>query len=505
MAAGGKVFLHRQRKYLASKKFNFFQANMNEKKKKWQFVAAFFHDATLFFTNQEAWRERKKRRAKERTGRFLGATKDVWIIFALAIIGSVAMLIFLFIEARNLRAGTLSKQGELIYNTYLIPILGSFVVNLASIVAIYLLWHEGRDKLRGIEFMKGFERNEKLIDIMLNTKRSSIDQLDILDTSVGHLIFGRRDPAPTEEIKRDPDLLKAHEHKQDILAEEHCTTFETAIKQAIKMGVSVNILLLHPNSIVVRQRAQDIQNMSLEEYRRRMKKAIAVLYSLKHSLTDNAQNLDIKFYDKLPSINVYIFQDYAYVGVFPRDQSADFGNVLRCLSKSQYGIYAAEQFMGLFYEDVGCITMDECMHLIAHIIRKDKSGTTLDQYDLEMLYLAQEHLGQPCPVDFSPKYVATLESHGKIYDDVKDQNFLHLSHKIPHTTPPEQNRKNKLVKSLKEFKETESNKKKYAEVVGKFRERYGVMFNENSNFIFEIEELDELVAPSAPRAIDSTK
>lgn len=200
------------------------------------------------------------------------------------------------------------------------------------------------------------------------------------------------------------------------LINEHPREFTTAIKQALKNGAKVEILLFHPFSEGAIKRAQQLKGQV--DVQGELQKNLARLYDLQSTLAEHdKKNFTVKIYTALPSIAMYRCGDWAYVSLFPIEKRADRAPNLHVPIDTPLGSYVDDAFDELWAGTPETPTILLTSHMRLHI-GATFSGTYTSHSGH---YFAYEEISGK--ID-SSKCFAVEESHAffSIYDPGKEKD-----------------------------------------------------------------------------------
>lgn len=125
--------------------------------------------------------------------------------------------------------------------------------------------------------------------------------------------------------------------------------FSTAIKQSLKRGVHVKILLIRPGTDGASSRAQELEgivdvNSELNICIGRMTALQIEVQSEVLSPSKSNDNLEIRLYDSDPSITMHQWDSEAYWSFFPPRDRADKNPHLKVSVNTQLGSFLAGEF-----------------------------------------------------------------------------------------------------------------------------------------------------------------
>lgn len=351
-----------------------------------------------------------------------------------------------------------------------LPCLIALGANFFTLIVVYYLWHEGRDLLRGIEFMEGTHRNKEFLASFSEAPAVPFEPIRIMDTSIPMLIWG------------DFDTLQDPEEKSRLEAE--CErNFDNAILNAVKRGLRVQILLLHPNSIVARQRARDLEQPLLS-YLEQMTKTLAHLHSLEERIQREFERsgergkdarFTVRLYDKLPSITVYACKEHIYTSFFPHDQPSDRGTILKILRSTMLGAFVKRQFDSLLDDHA-----------------------TIDFADFMKLQVSAGDKGHEDTVYYLPKNTKSESLFSKLRPShivVSSENSLRLAERLvalsmngkPIVLRRNMAGDNGESSEIKAFVEREIVNGRFGDLAKRLKERYGREFRDDDSCrIFEL-------------------
>ena len=125
--------------------------------------------------------------------------------------------------------------------------------------------------------------------------------------------------------------------------------FTLGIKDALRSGAEVEILLIHPYSEGAKQRAEELARVGIR-VEDEIRKSLARFYKLQSeisrdsSIMNGQSNLEIRLYDASPSIAMHMWDRDAYLSFFPVKKRSDEAPNLKISMATTFGHYAAAKF-----------------------------------------------------------------------------------------------------------------------------------------------------------------
>ena len=200
--------------------------------------------------------------------------------------------------------------------------------NLAVAVVIFLFLDRGIKSLHPISEIRSFPANE-FIEGMKFVGRG--DRIRILETFTS-------------------------------LTNDHYEEFSLAVREALRRGAKIEILLFHPYSEGAIKRAQQLQGKTNVE--EEIRKNLARLYNLQITIEHKIKrNFEVKLYTALPSIAMYRWGDWAFVSLFPIGSRADNCPNLRVPMDNPFGSYADDTFNELWDGTIEAPTLALHQHM----------------------------------------------------------------------------------------------------------------------------------------------
>jgi hypothetical protein len=148
------------------------------------------------------------------------------------------------------------------------------------------------------------------------------------------------------------------------LINEYYTEIAAAIAEAIKQGAEVEILLFHPYSTGAKMRMEQLKGRA--NVPEGIRKNLAHLYKLQ-SVNENIdkKSLHVRLYSALPSIQMYRWNEWAYVSLFPIRNRSDRGPNLKVPMDNPFGSYIDDTFEDLWKgtDEAPTISLDAHMCL----------------------------------------------------------------------------------------------------------------------------------------------
>jgi hypothetical protein len=190
-----------------------------------------------------------------------------------------------------------------------------------------------------------------------------------------------------------------------LLEERHHDRFLTAIHQALRSGVEFRVLLLDPDSAAAAQRAEELHHAQVQLL---IVENLRELYRLHRGLEpDQARRFQVRVYDASPSIQLYRWDDKAFISFFPVGMRAYDTRQIEAFMTSPLGEFVSSRFDDL-WGSASTRPMDDFMHL--HL------AVRLDEEDLARAEAHFVRVGQSWFVDGSA-----------IADHLTDHGALRLS------------------------------------------------------------------------------
>jgi hypothetical protein len=145
-----------------------------------------------------------------------------------------------------------------------------------------------------------------------------------------------------------------------LLEDSHRERFRTALGGSLAKGVEVRILLLDPESAAAEQRAEELHHTQVPVL---IMDNLRHLYQLHRTLDPlTARQLRVRVYDASPSIQLYRWDDKAYISFFPVGVRAYDARQIEAFMSSPLGEFVASRFEEL-WNDRTTRRMDEFMTL----------------------------------------------------------------------------------------------------------------------------------------------
>lgn len=178
-----------------------------------------------------------------------------------------------------------------------------------------------------------------------------------------------------EHLALDLDLLiRRIEHSYSIvcvletwtglLEDAHRRDFLRALKTALGNGVSVRILLLDPASAATQQRAEELNDQRVSSL---IADNLRHLYVFRRTLDDaRSRLLDVRIYDASPSVQLYRWDDKAFLSFFPIGRRAYDTRQIETYLANPLGEFAQSRFDGL-WSDSTTYTLDHYMSLSLYV------------------------------------------------------------------------------------------------------------------------------------------
>jgi hypothetical protein len=187
-----------------------------------------------------------------------------------------------------------------------------------------------------------------------------------------------------------------------LLEERYHDRFLAAIRQALRTGVEFRILLLDPDSAAAEQRAEELHHAQVQLL---IVENLRELYRLQRDLEpEQARRLQVRVYDASPSIQLYRWDDKAFISFFPIGTRAYDARQIEAFMSSPLGEFVSSRFEDLW----GSATtrpMDDFMHL--HLTLR------IDDEDLTQAETHFVRMGPYCFID-GTAIVDHLTDHGAL-------------------------------------------------------------------------------------------
>lgn len=87
------------------------------------------------------------------------------------------------------------------------------------------------------------------------------------------------------------------------------------IRECVRNGGQVRILLLNPDSEVARLRSQQLGYLDKNQAAKAVESNLAEIARIVHEISDKTK-IQVRLYDILPVVSIYAFDDQAYLGVY---------------------------------------------------------------------------------------------------------------------------------------------------------------------------------------------
>jgi hypothetical protein len=246
------------------------------------------------------------------------------------------------------------------------PIWAAFAVTLLAVVLLVTA-----------RLVEGFNR-----DLLLNLGAS------LAFVPPTYLVFApiferlRQTAAAIEEhLALDLDLLIRHiEHSYSLvcvletwtglLEDAHRPAFLRALGIALDNNVNVQILLLDPTSAATQQRAEELDDDRVSLL---IADNLRHLYEYRQRLDDGRRRLlDVRVYDASPSVQLYRWDDKAFLSFFPIGKRAYDTRQIETYLASPLGEFAQSRFDGLWSASTTC-SLDDYMRLVLYVHHDSRS------------------------------------------------------------------------------------------------------------------------------------
>jgi hypothetical protein len=182
----------------------------------------------------------------------------------------------------------------------------------------------------------------------------------ILDRSIKHLSpIGEQQTLPVQDFIND--LRNSTRYNAKILdtwtyllnEKKYREDFIPSLRQALKNGVRIQVLIIDPKSEAALQRAEELKRSTppvdvIEE----VKRCIAYWQHVRNAINmetgDLSLRLEVKIYDANPGITYYSHDNLSYIGFFPVHNRADLSPQLEVPLSTSLGILASRRFAELW-------------------------------------------------------------------------------------------------------------------------------------------------------------
>lgn len=145
-----------------------------------------------------------------------------------------------------------------------------------------------------------------------------------------------------------------------LLEERYHDRFIAAIRQALRNGVDFRILLLDPDSAAAEQRAEELHYAQVQQL---IVDNLRELYRLQRDLEpEQARRFQVRVYDASPSIQLYRWDDKAFISFFPIGTRAYDARQIEAFMSSPLGEFVSSRFEDLWGSGT-TRPMDDFMHL----------------------------------------------------------------------------------------------------------------------------------------------
>lgn len=186
-----------------------------------------------------------------------------------------------------------------------------------------------------------------------------------------------------EHLVLDIDLLISHielshsrvwvlETWTGLLEDAHRDAFLKALRVALGNGVSVQILLLDPTSAAAQQRAEELNDPWVPTL---IAENLRYLHDFRRQLAASQQRLlEVRVYDASPSVQLYRWDDKAFVSFFPIGKRAYDTRQIETYLANPLGEFAESRFDGL-WSATTTYTLDDYMTLALCVHHEDRPPT----------------------------------------------------------------------------------------------------------------------------------
>lgn len=142
------------------------------------------------------------------------------------------------------------------------------------------------------------------------------------------------------------DIVEIMETWTGLLEERYRTRFLAAVRQALGNGVPFRFLLLDPDSSAAAQRAEELHHAQVQVL---IVENLRHLYELKQTLEPELSALlEVRVYDASPSIQLYRWDDKAFISFFPVGTRAYDARQIEAFMSSPLGEFVASRFEDLW-------------------------------------------------------------------------------------------------------------------------------------------------------------
>jgi hypothetical protein len=185
-----------------------------------------------------------------------------------------------------------------------------------------------------------------------------------------------------------------------LLEERYHDRFLAAINQALHNGVEFRILLLDPDSSAAEQRAEELHHAQVQLL---IVENLRELYRVQRGLQgEQLRRFQVRVYDASPSIQLYRWDDKAFISFFPVGTKAYDARQIEAFMSSPLGEFVSSRFDDL-WGSASTRPMDDFMHLHLTVRLDDEDLTRAETHFLR--------LGSSCYIDGSA-IVDHLTDHG---------------------------------------------------------------------------------------------
>jgi hypothetical protein len=167
-------------------------------------------------------------------------------------------------------------------------------------------------------------------------------------------------PGLIRNIERSYSTVCIMETWTGLLEDAHRAAFLRALDVALGNGVTVKILLLDPNSAAATQRAEELGDQPVAEL---ITDNLRHLHEYRRALAADKQVLlAVRVYDASPSVQLYRWDDKAFLSFFPIGKRAYDTRQIETYLANPLGEFAQSRFDALWAAP-STATLDDYLHL----------------------------------------------------------------------------------------------------------------------------------------------
>jgi hypothetical protein len=206
-----------------------------------------------------------------------------------------------------------------------IEFIRSVITNLVPVGVIYIVAYF---TLRAVDSARENYKNRVLLEGFEKTFSDELAELTVLVTKFAEFLKEYKAirsvgiiscPTSLDEIKERALRLQCSRIQIMTTFFTNPASLHQLFQKTSKLeGYNIQILLLNPRSEMAKQRSRDLKELGTDNVPRLIRECRLQLEKL------NIPNLEIRYYNSLPSFPLYIFGNYAYWGTFPHGKLADF-------------------------------------------------------------------------------------------------------------------------------------------------------------------------------------